>query len=276
MPKNKGKFKSQRDKEKQALPPVEQVTTFTHRVVEQLKPHAYKIGAVVLGLAAVLIGFSIYSGHVESRDKGATAAFGKTMDTLRGQVVADEPAPDPTAPAPPPDPNAPPKFKTYEEKAQTALGHLASLKKEYGSSGVAKDATLVEAALLYDLRRYDDAIASYRAFLKKGPKAEMAYVAREGLGYAIEAKGLEAAKADPARAKAIFAEALDEFSKLEPDEKGSHRDLALYHQARVQALMGDGKAALAGYKQLLEKFPASPLVSDVQSRVATLEEQQGS
>lgn len=277
MPKNKGKYRSQREKEKEALPPVEQVTTFTSRVMTQLKPHAYKIGAVLGGLVLVLAGFAIYSGYVEKRDKGATKAFGKAMETLRGEVVTEaEPPPDPSLPPPPKDPNAPPKFKSQQEKLEAALKDVTAVRSKYGSSGVARDALLVEAALLYDLGRYDEAITAYRKFLNKSPKGEVAFVAREGLGYAIEAKGLALQKTDPAAAKAVFAEALAEFAKLEPDEKGVHRDLALYHQARMKALMGDGKAALEGYKQLLEQFPGSALASDVQARVATLEEQQGS
>jgi tetratricopeptide (TPR) repeat protein len=147
------------------------------------------------------------------------------------------------------------------------------MESDYGKAGVTKGTLLVKAGVLYDLERWDDAIATYRRVLGDSHGAEEIYVAREGLGYAIEAKGLAAAKKDANQAKQIFTEALKEFTGLAPDEKAPHRDLALYHQARVKALMGDRAGAIALYKEILEKHRTSPISSEAENRLAMLEEQ---
>lgn len=281
MPKNKGKFKSQRAKSGPDVPTLEQVQSLTSRVVQQIRPHAYKLAAVLGGLVVVLVAFSIYSWYSERRDTRATTAFGKAMRTLDGEVVSEEPpATDPAATPPKPpetiDPNAPPRFKSDKEKTEAALADFQKLNKDYGASGVARDATLIEAALLYDLGRYDDAAAAYRRFLGGQARGEMRFIAREGLGYSLEAKGLVASTSDPAAAKALYSEALREFEALEPDEKGPHRDLALYHQGRIKALLGDRQGAIELYQKVQEIIPPSPLVNEVSGRIGALEEQEGS
>jgi outer membrane protein assembly factor BamB len=229
--KNKGKHKSQKAKD---VAPAEQFTSWTSKAFQALRPHALKIGAVVVGLVAVLSGFTIYSSVKQRRDTGATRAFADVMEILRTPVIPEDPA----SPAPEPKPGDRPRFKSEKEKRETALAKLDTIEKEYGSSGVARQVTIVRAGILYDLGRWDEAIEAYRKALS-GATGEMGFVTREGLGYAIEAKGLETAKTDAEKAKAMFSEALREFEALAPEETSPHRDLALYHQARVKALQGD-------------------------------------
>jgi tetratricopeptide (TPR) repeat protein len=259
--KNKGKHKSQRQEQ---TAPVEQFQTLTSRLFTAARPYATKIAAVTAGVLLVVIALSIRSWWIGRRDTRATSAFGKAVDVIRSPVVKEE------APDYKPDPDEP-HYKTPGDRSQAALAELDRLEKDYGGSGVAKQANLVRAGILFDLARYDDSIAAYKKFLASGPTGERAYVAREGLGYAIEAKGL--AEKDPAKAKVIFGEALREFEQLDPDEKGAHRDMALYHQARMKALMGDKKGAIETYKQVIDKFPGTPVQSEINNRVALLEEQ---
>ncbi len=262
MAKNKGKHKSQRVAQ---VAPAEQFQTLTSRLFTALRPHFGKIAAVTGGVVLVVGAMSVWSWYKTRRDARATTAFGKVVDVMRAQVVKEEP------PDYKPDPDEP-HFKSQEDKTQAALAEMERLDKEYGSSGVAKEATLLKAGLLYDLGRWDDAMAAYKKFLASGPTGEPAYVAKEGLAYAIEAKGLALADKDPDKAKAIYADALREFERLDPDEKGPHRDMALYHQARMKALMGDKKGAIETYKLVLSKFPATPVAPEINNRLAILEE----
>ena len=263
MAKNKGKHKSQKVAQ---VAPVEQFQTLTSRLFSGLRPHFHKIAAVTGGVVLVVVAMSLWSWYKTRRDTRATSAFGKVVDVVRAPVVKEEPAdykPDPDEP----------HFKTQEDKNQAALAEMERLEKDYGGSGVAKEATLIKAGILYDLGRWDDAIAAYKKFLASGPTGEPAFVAREGLGYAIEAKGLALQDKEPDKAKAIFADALREFERLDPDEKGPHRDMAHYHQARLKGLMGDKKGAIETYKLVIDKFPATPVAPEINTRLALLEEQ---
>jgi tetratricopeptide (TPR) repeat protein len=260
--KNKGKHKSQKTAQ---VAPVEQFQTLTSRLFTGLRPHLGKIAAVTGGVVLVVGAMSIWSWYKARRDARATTAFGKVVDVIRSPVVKEEP------PDYKPDPDEP-HFKSQEDKNQAALAEMERLEKDYGSSDVAKEAALVKAGILYDMGRWDEAIAAYKKFLASSPTGEPAYVAKEGLAYAIEAKGLALAEKDPDKAKAIYADALREFERLDPDEKGPHRDIALYHQARVKALMGDKKGAIETYKLIIDKFPATQVAPEINNRLAILEE----
>jgi len=68
-------------------------------------------------------------------------------------------------------------------------------------------------------------------------------LSREGLGLALEAKA--SAEKDPAARQKGLEEALAAFNAMQPDEAGARRAYALYHQARIQLLLGkraDAKA----------------------------------
>jgi hypothetical protein len=267
VPKNKGKYKSKETVKDVA--PDQQLQSLSARVVEQVRPHFAKIAVVLSGVVLVIVAFTIYSCQMQQRDENATVAFGKVMDTIRAEVTDGTDKPPDT----PPNPDAPPTFKSIEERNKAVLAEIEKMESEYGKAGVAKGTLIVKAGVLYDLGRHDDAIATYRRVLEKKLGPEETYVAREGLGYALEAKGLEAAKKDAAAAKASFSEALEEFEALAPDDKAPHRDLALYHQARLKALLGDRAGAIALYKQILEKHRTSSISSEAENRLAILEEQ---
>jgi acetyl-CoA carboxylase carboxyltransferase component len=93
-------------------------------------------------------------------------------------------------------------------------------------------------------------------------------LAREGLGYALEAHAIEAADV-PAR-KAGLEAALDAFAAIQPEDDGLYRDYALYHQARVLAVLDRRDEAVARYHEVLDKLPQSPLTQEINNRLAVL------
>jgi hypothetical protein len=248
--KNKGKFRS-REGEKEA--PVEQFQSLTSRAFDYLRPHAVKIGAVLGGVALVLIAFSVYTWWHNKKEAEATRLFGEVTKTLEAQID-EEPKPGQPPPEKPADKLS---FSTVKAKHEAALGLLDRIDREYGSTEVAEQARLVKAGILFDLGRFDEAAAIYQQILSKG--GTLRFLAAEGQGYAYEAKGdLDAA--------------LVAFQKLQPDEKGFYRDFSLYHQARILARKGDKAGALALYKQILDQWPQSALKTDVTNRIALLEQ----
>ena len=127
----------------------------------------------------------------------------------------------------------------------------------------------MRAGVLYDLRRFDEAIAAYKMFLSSDEgHGSLRFAAQEGLGYCQEAKAL--AQTDANARGAGLDEALLAFAALQPDPKGFYRDFALYHQARIKAVKGDVAGAIELYKQVRDQFPVGPLREEVRNRLALL------
>jgi hypothetical protein len=94
-------------------------------------------------------------------------------------------------------------------------------------------------------------------------------VAREGIGYSLEAKAL--AQSDAAARNAGLDEALKAYAAIATDDKDAHYATALYHQARLRALKGDKAGAVELYKKVLDKNPGGFLTEEVTGRLALLD-----
>jgi tetratricopeptide (TPR) repeat protein len=151
-----------------------------------------------------------------------------------------------------------PRFKTEKEKREAALKALDQMLAESGGTKTAREAELARAGVLYDLGRFDEALKAYADFLARtGAEERMRFLAREGRGYAFEAKGeLDAA--------------LDEYRKLEADAP-FYKDRASYDQARVLERKGQKAEAEALYKKIIERSPVTPLREEITNRLAELE-----
>ena len=224
-------------------------------LVDRIYPHRKKIGVfILLGFAvwaviAVVIHFRD-SGHEKKADKLA-----EVLDLASRKVV------DPTMPV---DPNSPaskqPTFKSEEERANQVLDAMAKAGPEVGGAAF-KGSLLIKAGKL------DEAIATYKA--GQTAKGLDGVLAREGLGLAEEMKA-EAEKDATARQKGLEA-ALATFSTMQPDDKGPRYAYALYHQGRLQALLGktaDAKATLEKAKEAGKESP--DLLALVDERLAAL------
>jgi hypothetical protein len=266
VPKNKGKYHGKDDPAAEVAP-VEAVRGLTERALTALRPHMFKVAALAAGLAAVLIALAIYGWYDRRREAGASARFQDALKTEQARVVSADDPPMPTMPGAP----AEPTFKSAQARSEAMLATLSSLEKDYGGADVAKHTRLVKAGVLYDLGRYDEAIAEYKKFLASSASGDLLrYVAREGLGYALEAKAL--AEKDAAARTAGLDAALAEYKQLQPDVKGVYGDYALYHQGRVLALKGDKAAAIALFKQIVDGMPGSQVASQARDRLAQLEQ----
>lgn len=264
MPKNKGKYAS---REPAVVAPNEELLSLTGRVLQWLAPHKMKILGVTGGVVVVLIAISIWSWYDKRRATNATRSFAVAIETLKAEVGEPD-AVDPLQPKPK---DAPLRFTTAKERSEAALAAFVKLEKDYAKAGAAKQARLIKAGLLYDLARYDEAVAEYERYLKVAPDSELRTVAREGLGYAQEARAL--AQKDATAQAAGLDEALRTFEQLQPDDKGYYRDMALYHQGRIRASKGQRDEALQLFRQALDKTTSQSLRKQINNRIALLEEQ---
>lgn len=271
MPKNKGKYRSQLPGET----PSEALQSLTLRIFSAVRPHLVKVGMGIGGGLIVLTAWSAYSAYRAKQEEAATKLYGEATEILRAQIVPVAEAPkegEPSLPPQPPEDDAAPSYTTVKARGEAALAKLGGLGRSYGGTGVAKEARLLEAGILYDLERFDEAIALLKKFGEKAGTGHAVYAAREMLGYAVEAKALT--QKDAAARESGLAEALAFYEKIQPSENGFYRDHALFHQARIKATRGDKAGAIALYKQILEKSPKTALKQEIATRLSMLEEPQ--
>jgi tetratricopeptide (TPR) repeat protein len=229
----------------------------------RVTPHAGKLaaaaGIIVVGAFAFL-GWRWYS----EREAGkATWAFAEVIDKATARVEAGAT----------PSESDEPSFPTGEARAQAALAQLATFEQQHGGTDVANRTLLVKASLLFDLGRFDEAVEQYERFLARDPDPVAAFVAREGKGYAREAKAL--ALTDAAQKKAALAPAAAAFKDIQTDPKGRFYASAAYHQGRIAALQGLDSAAVDLFKKALAARPGYALEEQIKGRLALLEQKSG-
>src|SRR5262249_19496005 len=158
---------------------------------------------ILIGLlvaTVVILGSSLWSSHTQKAQGEATRMLSQAMRIYATDLTADEEMGKRLSAE-----DGVPRFKTAEERRKATLDELGQLLPKFGGTGAAREAQLVRAGVLFDGGLYDEAIAGYGEFLSQTDSDNrMRMLAREGRGYALEAKGqLDAA--------------LDEFRKLESE-----------------------------------------------------------
>ncbi|HEX4452787.1 MAG TPA: hypothetical protein VH143_18055 [Kofleriaceae bacterium] len=227
-------------------------------IVDRLYPHRKKIGlfiatgAVIWAVVAVVIHFK------DSGAEKATDKLAAVLDLGDKPVKAPEPAGSAGSAAPAPTNDSFPDVKT---RANALLDALA--KQNTTAAG-----PVYRASLLVQAGKLDDAIAEYKR--AQGELGLDGVLAREGLGLAQEQKA-EDPKNDAATRQKGLEEALATFVSMQPTETGPRRDFALYHQGRIQVLLGksaDAKALFDKAKELAKNNPE--LAELVEQRLASL------
>ena len=231
----------------------DQFQTFWTKVYEFLRTTSRPIAIGAIVTVVVLSGVSLYVHFSSSRKAQSSKALAHALRVLHSENTPV--LEDPDAPREKPDGDIP-QFKTEKDRRDAALVELDKVIASWSSTGAGRDARLVRAGLLYDLGRYDDAIAEYRAFLSRAPRGNLKALGHEGLGYVYEAKG-------------ELDKALVEY-RLIMQAGDFYRDRALYDQARVQERKGDRPAAQKLYQEILDKTPMTPLRDDISNRLALL------
>ena len=219
--------------------------------VDRLRPHLKQIiiGTVVVAVIAGAV--AIVSWVHDSKQVASTDKLDRVL------AVADEPVRGKDEKADPKKPS----FASSKERADAVLG-------EMDKEGTTAGGPAYRGGFLLDAGKLDDAITEY----KKGvaDKTIEGVLSREGLGLALEAKA--AAEKDASARQKGYEEALATFTTMQPDENGPRAAFALYHQARMQILLGKRAEA----KALLEKARTankdadSAIAEQIEKRLASL------
>lgn len=218
-------------------------------LLDRILPHIKKIAVSTIILAVLISMFFGYKACQRNKQAKATEKVTAVLD------VAAKPV---TMPGMPPDPKNP-AFATDKERAEKVLDEMT--KQDTDKTGPA-----FHASMLIDAGKLDEAISVYRT-CDEGTTIENV-LCREGLGIALETKAV--ADKDPAARQKLLEESLDAFLRMQPDETGPRRVYALYHQGRINLLLGKRAEA----KTLLEKVkgmtPPRELAELVERRLAAL------
>lgn len=218
-------------------------------LVDRLLPHVKKI---MYGFGAIALIVTLVFGYRACKHSRQAKSTGRVAEVLRAGA---KPFADSKQPA---DPIKNPGFTSAKERAEAMLAAA-----EANGSALPNE---LRASLLFDAGRFDDAIAAYNQ-CEEGITVE-AVTCREGLGIALEAKAV--ALTDAAARQRGLEEALAAFARMQPAEDGPRRVYAIYHQARLQLLLGkksEGKQLLEKAKQL---NPPPDLSQQIEQRLSGL------
>ncbi len=262
-PKNKGKF----GKGKTDVAETDEFQSKGFELLDRLRPYAMRIAVMMTIIVVGFIGFITYRWWNDRKERKATALYFEAADLARRQVEPkDEQSGDKGDDSDQPD--KPPTFDSIEAQANAELTAIKKLDADASGTAAANQGDLVEARALLDTGKYDQAEALYRKYVEHAPNDTVKTVAREGIGYALEAKAM--AEKDPAAREAGLKAALDAFKHMQPVEKGPRWMYALYHEARLSAMLGDNAHAAELYQKILDSDPNGDIEALATSRLAML------
>lgn len=233
--------------------------------IDRVLPHLKKILIALGAVAVILIVVFTVQWLKERKEISATEKLDRVLEVAREPIRKDPGAGSNQGSGSGAGSaikgHEPPGFSTAKDRAAAVLDAMA----KQGTDGMSH---AFRAGQLLDAGKLDEAIAEYR--LGVADKTIEGVLCREGLGLALEAK--VAGAKDPAVRQKGFEDALKTFESMQPDEAGPRRAYSLYHQARMQLLLGKRAEA----KALFEKAKAAnkdadPEISElVEKRLAAL------
>ncbi|HEX3762461.1 MAG TPA: hypothetical protein VHW23_27355 [Kofleriaceae bacterium] len=240
---------AENDASKPAEPP-KSVHIGGESLLDRLLPHMKQIIIALVVMSVVLIVIFTIRWIRERGEIAQTKKLDQILEVAREPIRGKDEKPDPQKPS----------FGDTKERGGAVLAEIAK-------QGTSVTGHAFRAGELMDAGKIDDAIAEYR--LGTGDKTIEGVLCREGLGLALEAKAM--AEKDTAARQKGLEEALAAFTAEQPDEAGMRRAYALYHQARIQQLLGKRADA----KALFEKAKAAvkndhDLAELVEKRLAAL------
>lgn len=241
---------AEKDVSKAAEPP-KPVHIGGESFVDRVLPHLKKIFVGVIVLAVVASAISAVRWFRERKQITATEKLDRVLEVAQQPIRGKDDKPDPSKPS----------FASAKERAAAVLDAIAK-------QGTAAAGAAFRGGQLLEAGKLDEAVTEY----KKGvaTKGIEGVLCREGLGIALEAKAT--AEKDPAARQKGLEEALAAFAAMQPDEAGPRRAYALYHQARIQQLLGkrpDAKALFEKAKQA-NKDADREIADLIEKRLAAL------
>ncbi|HEX8110674.1 MAG TPA: hypothetical protein VF516_23240 [Kofleriaceae bacterium] len=240
---------AEKDVSKPAEPP-KPVHIGGESLLDRLLPHMKQIIIALVVVSAVLVVIFTIRYFKERGQIADTRKLDQILEVAREPIRNKDEKPDPQKPS----------FGDPKERGGAVLAEIAK-------QGTDVAGHAFRAGQLMDAGKVDDAIAEYRQGV--GDKTIEGVLCREGLGLALEAKAMT--EKDTAARQKGLEEALAAFTAMQPDEAGLRRAYALYHQGRIQQLLGKRAEAKALFEKAKAAIKSDHDLADlVEKRLAAL------
>jgi tetratricopeptide (TPR) repeat protein len=221
--------------------------------LDRILPHLKKIIVGIVAVAVVLSVIFVIRWIRERQQISETEKLDRVLEVAQAPIRGKDDKPDPKKPS----------YASAKERAAAVLDAMAKNDTDLGGHAY-------RAGLLLDAGKVDEAITEYRRGI--ADRTIEGVMCREGLGIALETKA--SADKDPAARQKGLEEALAAFTAMQPDDKGLRRPYALYHQARIQLLLGKRADAKALFEKAKEanKGTDREIADLIEKRLASLGE----
>jgi len=215
--------------------------------IDRVRPHLKQIIVVVSAAVVVLLViFGIRAFH-ERTERKTTDGLDHVLEVARQPIRGKDEKADPKKPS----------FASEKDRAVAVLA----------LPGIETAGPAFRGGMLLDAGKPDEAATEYRKGI--AAKTVEGVLCREGLGLALEAKA--AAEKDATARQKGLEDALAAFTAMQPDEAGQRRAYALYHQARMQQLLGKRAEAKALFEKAKDANKNDHDLADlVEKRLAAL------
>ena len=265
MAKNKGTYGRGRSQ-------VEETDEFVEgvgEVVETLKPHSKGLIAVGILAASGLLGYGIFSWHINKERAEASMLY---SDALRLAYLPIDDSVDSDDSGSVYD-DRPKSFPSEKARDTAVAAALDSLKSEFPGSGIYNSSRFLHAQSYTHLGKFDQANTIFSAISSDSSGADKV-AALEGLAAVAEAQA-DAAE-NPSDRETFFNKALEQYQKVAdasanaPSEETQGRAKGHYNAARMYAALGKNTEAISQFEEALKVEPDTWLKQAIEERVEVL------
>jgi tetratricopeptide (TPR) repeat protein len=217
------------------------------QIVEERRGQVATVGIAVAVVAAVAIGYFVWTGRVSAR------AHTLLADALAVDDARVGPAPAPGSPAP-----AGLSFETARARYQTALTKFKIVADEYPSTDAGIFARYRQAATYMALGEPASAATTYQQVIERAGDSLYGQMARLGLAEAQAQTGQ-------------YEQAINTYKELAQRKDGEVPvDGVLLRLGRAYADAGKKGDAEQTFNRLVEEFPDSPFSADARRELDQL------
>jgi hypothetical protein len=247
---------------KELKQPDEFVSFWTH-FGAKVSQHRKKVIAILVTAAVgLIVGWGL-SAYRSAQAAKATAAFARIDRIASAELLPEkEPSDKAKADKAKTEDDGVPRFKTEQERLESANKEADAFLATFGSEGLGRKALFGKASRLLVLGKAADAATLYDTLVTSETNPDLRAMEQEGAAAANEAAG----KLD---------DALRSYSALADESQrngGFYLDRALFAKARVLEKQGKAKDAEQALRDILTKVPKTLLRTQIDDRLAILTE----